>query len=324
MKSIIVAFLAVLISNSVHAEIVANNLAEEGFVSTGWATSIGYSNPSNGYTNEGAGQEFIPSETSILTTISATVSPFIGGQPLIVSLYTANAGSPSLFVGSIQVPEEDISGTFNIFDFSHLNILLIKNQPYIVTFTVSNPVGITTSYRAHLTAANENSFGIRSLISKDSFNWAPLNVDPEIGLIVEANLLTPPPLEISIKILTAKVNLKSKNPKPLEVAVLGSESLDVNQIEVGRILFGDPVLTDPELGIGTPVFYDSVAYEDINGDGVLDLVVTFSVAEMKALDAIDQQSTDMLLEARLSNGRMIYGSAPVTLNGVGKAKGKKK
>ncbi len=319
-----IALSVLFISSTAYGDVVANNLAEQGYVSTGWATSVGYSNPRLGFTKEGAGQEFTSTKTGLLTSISATVDKFIGGQDLIVSLYTANQGVPSLFVGSVRVPETEFSGSINTFDFSGLNILLIENQSYVVTFTVDSPVGLTTSYRALLTETNENSFGVRSLFSRDSINWEPSNVYPEIGLIVEADPIAPPPQEVLVDILASKINLKTKNPKPLEVAVLGSEELDVTQIDNSSILLGDPVLTDPEFGTGVSVAPVSGTYSDVNGDGIFDLVATFDLNEMKALGAIDSSSTELLLEAELANGGIVYGSDTLSFPGKGNGKGKNK
>ncbi len=98
----------------------------------------------------------------------------------------------------------------------------------------------------------------------------------------------------------------------------------MTQIDNSSILLGDPVLTDPEFGTGVSVAPVSGTYSDVNGDGIFDLVATFDLNEMKALGAIDSSSTELLLEAELANGGIVYGSDTLSFPGKGNGKGKNK
>jgi hypothetical protein len=105
------------------------------------------------------------------------------------------------------------------------------------------------------------------------------------------------------------VNLKTRKPKPLEVAVLGDADLDVADIVAGSALLGDPD--------GSPVSPTAFDYRDVDGDGDTDLVYEFDVNEMKAAGAVSASTTTLYLEAGLTNGGIIFGSDAINRKGKG-------
>jgi len=82
---------------------------------------------------------------------------------------------------------------------------------------------------------------------------------------------------------------------------------------------GDPVLTDPETGVGQKVAPTSFTYEDVNGDGTEDLLLTFDLRDLLELGGIDSQTKSLKFQALLDNSGIVFGSDGVSISG---AKGK--
>lgn len=128
-----------------------------------------------------------------------------------------------------------------------------------------------------------------------------------------------PPQEVAIDIdpssTISKLNLSSKKPKPLEVAVFGSASFQVVDVAPATIRLGDPLLTDPVTGAGLKSSPIAIDYSDLDGDGNLDLLLTFDVRDLQNDGAIDPSSTSLELQALLENGRVVLGSDTVLIPG---------
>lgn len=172
---------------------------------------------------------------------------------------------------------------------------------------------------------------MRSLYSKNGgLTWQPSNVTPEIGLTISVASPPPPPppppLEVAIDVDPAStdnvVNLKTKKPKPLDVAVFGSLDFDVLDVRPETMVLGDPILTDPDTGSGLKVTPTAIAVADLDGDGYLDLSLQFDLSEMQAAGAIDELSQSLQFLATLDNEGLVYGSDAVKTSG-GKGKGRK-
>jgi hypothetical protein len=87
----------------------------------------------------------------------------------------------------------------------------------------------------------------------------------------------------------------------LPVAVLSSATFDATEIDPASVLLGD------EVGTGTPVatrpngqFFSSI--EDVNGDGLPDLVLHFDVPAMVANGDLTPTTTYLVLRGFLQNG----------------------
>jgi hypothetical protein len=108
-----------------------------------------------------------------------------------------------------------------------------------------------------------------------------------------------------------KVNNKSKGQSAaaggvLPVAILGSPDYDVASIDAATLLLGDPALA----GAALPIEWH---LEDVNLDGLDDLVLHFSVLELVDLGAIDAASTGLIVVGETVAGDLITGADSVTI-----------
>jgi hypothetical protein len=138
----------------------------------------------------------------------------------------------------------------------------------------------------------------------------------------------PPPQEVAVDVAPSSdsnvVNLKSKKPKPLYVAVFGAADFDALAVVPETIELGDPLLTDPEFGTGQKVAPTSTEIADVDADGAPDLLLTFDLLQLQAFGAIDSSSTSLAFQALLDNQAFVFGSDAMSISGGGnKGKGKK-
>ena len=96
---------------------------------------------------------------------------------------------------------------------------------------------------------------------------------------------------------------------------------DVLDVVPETIRLGDPVLTESESGSGEKVAPSDFDYEDVDGDGLLDLLLTFDLGSLQGAAAIDWSSATLEFNALLNNMRVVFGSDSVSIpssNGKGK------
>ena len=101
------------------------------------------------------------------------------------------------------------------------------------------------------------------------------------------------------------INLGSNGVLP--VAVLTTDEFDAQEVNEETVLFGDPVLMDPDIGTGIPVDPIRSCVEDVDGDGDDDLLLFFSVPELAEFGALDADSTESLLIGETFDGVPIFG-----------------
>ena len=94
------------------------------------------------------------------------------------------------------------------------------------------------------------------------------------------------------------VNLKSKGFLP--VAILGTNEFDVNEVDIATLLFGDP-------NSGTPLSPVRSALEDVSDDGLEDLSLKFSVADLVESGALGLDTIEGLLTGELLDGTPFEG-----------------
>jgi hypothetical protein len=133
------------------------------------------------------------------------------------------------------------------------------------------------------------------------------------------------PFEVTVDIDPSssrnKLNLSGKNLKPLDVAVFGAADFSVLEIDPETVVLGDPVLTDPDTGNGQSVAPTAISYGDVDGDGLQDVVLTFSLRELLEVGGIDSSTKSLQFQAVLGDNSVVFGTDSVSISG-GKGKGK--
>jgi hypothetical protein len=145
----------------------------------------------------------------------------------------------------------------------------------------------------------------------------PMVVSQPDGTLVSGALtyaaLTVHPITVDVDIKPGSdpnsINLHAKGVVP--VAILGSDSLDVDDVDVSSLTFAGS--TPRPRGNGTVG-----AYEDVNGDMYTDLVVHFYTQGITDLPVGSMTAT---VEGKLANGALIYGEDFVRLVPMGNAYG---
>lgn len=99
------------------------------------------------------------------------------------------------------------------------------------------------------------------------------------------------------------VNLRSRGRLP--VAILSTDDFDATSVDEGTVLFGDPVEVASGSGIpGSPI---RSTVEDVDGDGLDDLLLFFSVTQLSSDGAITSESQVVLLSGETVDGVVIEG-----------------
>ena len=90
----------------------------------------------------------------------------------------------------------------------------------------------------------------------------------------------------------------------LQVAILSTDDFDVHDVDINTLLFGDPLLIDNG---GTAVKPLRSAFEDVSGDGLLDLILKFSMAEIVESVALGTDSIEGHLTGETLDGTLFAG-----------------
>jgi len=128
--------------------------------------------------------------------------------------------------------------------------------------------------------------------------------EPYLGPNFQFNVVPEPSIDVDIKpgSFPNSVNLKSKGVLP--VAILGTGDFDVNEVDFDTLLFGDPELI---INGGTAVSPLRSALEDVSGDGLLDLTLKFSTADLVEYEALGPDTVEGLLTGALFDGTPFEG-----------------
>ena len=110
------------------------------------------------------------------------------------------------------------------------------------------------------------------------------------------------PVTIDIKPGSDPNAINPRNQGVVPVAILGSITFDVQQVDVASVRFG-PGQAAPNKGKGH--------YEDLNNDGIMDIVFQFPTQEI----GLRCQDTALFLTGKLRDGRAIAGADSVVTAG---------
>lgn len=108
-----------------------------------------------------------------------------------------------------------------------------------------------------------------------------------------------------------KANGKSKGQSAaaggvLPAAIMGAPGYDVTLIDAATLLLGDPALS----GAALPIKWH---LEDVNLDGLTDLVLHFSVLDLVGHGAINDASTGLILVGETFEGDLVTGADAVRI-----------
>ncbi len=126
----------------------------------------------------------------------------------------------------------------------------------------------------------------------------------EFALDVSA-VLEPTILDLDIKPGPSNNTVPLNGNGTLQMAILANEELNVMDVDIGSLLFGDPILVD---GGATPLGATSDRLRDLNHDGLDDLLVGFSISDLVDGGALDVSSVEGRLTGELFDGTPIFGS----------------
>ena len=125
------------------------------------------------------------------------------------------------------------------------------------------------------------------------------------GVLGDVYVLNDAEQEVTIDIKPGSdpnsINLKDQGVLP--VAILGS-SIDVYTIDLATITLGGTAVTSRGSAKAPKL---AVSFEDVDEDGLMDLVAFFRVQDMVTSGALDETTTELKLEAETTGGVRICG-----------------
>jgi hypothetical protein len=121
------------------------------------------------------------------------------------------------------------------------------------------------------------------------------------GPLYAVNEAFSPFLSVTIRVNPSTINLRS-NAK-IKVAILSTSMFDATSINPDTVKLSG-ALAETERN-GTPIF----SFDDVNDDGILDLVVTFRARDLQLTKA----DTQVVLKGQTFAGQLIKGVASVRI-----------
>jgi len=115
------------------------------------------------------------------------------------------------------------------------------------------------------------------------------------------NTFIPVSIDIKPGSFPNSINLKSSGV--ISVAIFGNNTFDVNEINLDAIKFADAAIKLKKSG------QFMASYEDLNGDGIIDLIIHFATKELN----LTSSDTKANLEGRLINEEIIKGSDSIRI-----------
>jgi Kelch motif protein len=119
--------------------------------------------------------------------------------------------------------------------------------------------------------------------------------------VLATNEAFSPFLPVTIRVNPATINLKSNGK--IEAVILSSDTFDATSVNPETVtLAGASVATE---GNGTPM----ASFDDVNGDGLLDLVLHFQTQNLQ----LTKTDTQVVLKGQTFGGQLIKGVATVSI-----------
>jgi hypothetical protein len=255
----------------------------------------------------------------------------LGNNPVVpptvsweIALWSDRAGFPDAKLHSIPLDADDITLTFVAYT-RFLNNTTVPVFNFVSPVFPSFDTLMGTKYWLSVQADNVDTtinFGWMSGIGGDDQSVQDFNglrIRPRDRAFSLHAIPEPPTLAlVDIKPSSApnSVNLKSKGVLP--VAILGTAEFDVTEVDFDTLMFGDPLLIDNG---GTAVSPLLSAYEDVSGDGLLDLTLKFSTSDLVEHEALGSDTIEGLLTGELLDGTLFEGMDSIRIVPRNKSKG---
>lgn len=106
------------------------------------------------------------------------------------------------------------------------------------------------------------------------------------------------------------INLFTGNDGKLPVAILGSASFDVSDVDLASVRIGNEVPSETPINLKNNGSFHA-AYEDVNGDGFTDLVMHFSRDAIKAAGDLTSATTELVVTGQTTGGLLFRGTDSV-------------
>lgn len=288
-----IVFLSVItLSVAAHADVLYSTFGPgQSFGNSGWLVGSGFSY------NQQIAAPFTSSFDAILDSIDFAVDYDSGPNQLTVDLVYDDSGLPSTDPGKVieSFNLTNLSPLPTIYTaYSLLNPLLKGSIQYWVV--------LKTDDRTTRLWWNPNNIGITGFAFSNplaGISWCYYR-DKTPAFDIKGSAAVPDPFEVHIDI-TPGSNPNSINPRSrgvIPVAILTTEDFDATTVNPSIVLFGK---TGTE---ASPFHY---AFEDVDGDGDIDIILHFRTQETGLVCG----DTEAILTGETSNGQPIEGSKSI-------------
>ncbi|MHC4445535.1 MAG: hypothetical protein ACYTF1_23560, partial [Planctomycetota bacterium] len=239
-------------------------------------------------------QTFTVGITGVLTRVDALIyRRFNTSVDLLFDIRRTNAGVPTESdddtLASLAVPASSVPTTiqFCTFDISSFYVSVTVGDVLAIVFRTPPGAGINETYSWVGLLGDPYSPGSPFFRNPSAGfdNWSVLFGDSGFRTFVET---IPEPADLSLDIKPGgcpnPLNTNTKGKGKLPVAILGTETFDVSEIDVNTISIADvvfPAKTPKIVDVATPLIDgEECECHELEGDGYADLVIHFSRREI--------------------------------------------
>lgn len=166
--------------------------------------------------------------------------------------------------------------------------------PVAGTYTITLSTGEAFTRNPALVPWTMDFFGV---LADEDIEWIEFTLDTTYLTLDNFEIVQRAPLVVAVdfKPESAGNNVNPDSNAMVPVAVLSADGFDPGQIDLSTVRFG---LTGTEAGI------QNSSFEDLNGDGIADLIAGFRIRHTGIVCGTEEA----WLSGRLLNGREFFGS----------------
>lgn len=211
--------------------------------------------------------------TSIDIKLSRSYSYFTAGPNTVTAIISNNGHEDSNFLISATDNYEFVSE-----DFTEKNVSIKKGESVSIDIPVNLPKILMRDffdYKIEISAKNINSKEI---------NIAKMDID------IKSNPVSIPAKYKSVILNTGNCADVPKDSATVEIVIVGSEKLFLNKVDVNSIFLASKKIRPLTTSIVDKVSFSGHVCDDIKPDGLVDLVMTFSLQDIIGDDSLDIES----------------------------------